>query len=157
MSQGQIRAGKSSKGTSLSALVAAQLSAHVGPGRDWDIDEAACWAKVHSKTMRRYVDGTTTPDAEALLNLMKVLPDTFAAAILRGIGFAGAFRVAGGYSAPETLRETLEGAAQLAQALVDGRVDHTEWPAVKREMDQAQAAIARFLAEQSRKFDGVSP
>lgn len=130
----------------LRGLIRDTLSLFVGHGRRFEADAvgAACCktgASIHS-----YLRGNSVPDLPTGILLMGAMPVEFASAILRPAGLTGLRRLDGETTPAETLREVLEGASALAAALADGRIDHTERPRVRRELNEAMVAIAQFLA-----------
>jgi hypothetical protein len=123
------------------------LRAAIGPGQRVANTEALALVCGRSEaTVQRYLGRATLPDLATGIVLMDVLGPDFAAPLLLQAGLAGAFRVDGAAPAGETLKEVVEGAAALAAAWADLRIDHSEWPTVRRELTQAMVCIAQFLA-----------
>lgn len=124
------------------------LSLFVGAGRRFEVEDVAAAIGKSADTVRRYLRGESCPEWENAVALLAVLPPEFAAAVLRPAGLTGFRRIDGDSSGPETMRDVAQAAATLAAALVDGRIDHTERPAIRRELTEAMVAIAQFLAKE---------
>ncbi|MBC7907016.1 MAG: hypothetical protein H7Y60_09765 [Rhodospirillaceae bacterium] len=123
------------------------LAAFVGSGKRFKDTAALSLESGKSvATLQRYLRRQTIPDLAGGLVLMNVLGPEFAAPLLLAADLAGAFVVEGNSPPGETLREVIEGAAALAAAWTDLRIDHTEWPRVRQELTQAMVCIAQFLA-----------
>jgi len=122
------------------------LALFVGPGRRFEADALAAAIGRSPDTVRRYLRGEGCPEWDTAVLILAALPPEFAAAVLRPAGLSGLRRIDGETSPAETLRELCEGAATLAAALADGRIDHTELPAIRRELTEAMVAISQFLA-----------
>lgn len=121
------------------------LSAFVGPGRLYPVEVVAAATQMKPDTIRRYLRGESCPEWHNAVAIMGVLPPEFANTILHPAGLTGLRRIGGECTAAETLREVAEGAAVLASALADGRIDHTELPAIRKELTEALVAISQFL------------
>jgi|GEM_PF-4137958 len=123
------------------------LSRFVGPGQPATADDLSVACGKGADTIRSYLRGQSAPDWPTMLLMLHFLPVEFAAQALRPAFLAGVYRVEGDCPPGTALREIIEGAASLAAAWADGRIDHTEWPEVEKELTEAQAAIAQFLAQ----------
>lgn len=121
------------------------LAHFVGPGRYVRVEQAAADSGIGADTIRRYLRGESCPEWVNGLALLHILPPDFAAAVLRPADLAGFYRIGGTCAAGEALRELTEGAAALARALADLRIDHTEAPIVRQALTEAAIAIAQFL------------
>lgn len=122
------------------------LALFVGAGRRHQVEEVASAIGVGADTIRRYLRGESCPEWENAVAIMAVLPVEFAAAVLRPAGLTGLRRIDGDCTANETMSDVAQATAVLAAALVDGRIDHTEWPKVRRDLTKAMAGISQFLA-----------
>ena len=121
------------------------LNAFVGPGRMYPVEVLASATQMNPDTVRRYLRGESCPEWHNAVAIMGVLPPEFANTVLHPAGLTGLRRVGGECTPAETLREVAEGAAVLAAALADGRIDHTELPAIRKELTEALVAISQFL------------
>ncbi len=132
------------------------LRAALGPGKRFaDAGALSLVCGRSEATLQRYLGRSTLPDLATGIVLMDVLGPDFAAPLLLRAGLAGAFRVEGAAPAGQTLKEVIEGAAELAKAWTDLRIDHIEWPDVERELTQAMVCIAQFLASNGRRDGGA--
>lgn len=132
------------------AIFRDNLSLFVGAGRRFEVEDVAAAIGKSPDTIRRYLRGESCPEWENAVALLAVLPPEFAAAVLRPAGLTGLRRIDGDSTGPETLRDVAQAAAVLATALVDGRIDHTELPEVRKELTEAMVAIAHFLAQEGK-------
>lgn len=124
------------------------LSLFVGAGKRFEVEAVAGACCKSPDTIHSYLRGVTAPDWATGVILLRVLPTEFGAAVLRPAGLTGFRRVGGLCSPAETLRDVAVAASTLATALADGRIDHTEAPAIRRELNAALVAIAQFLAKE---------
>ncbi|HVI51521.1 MAG TPA: hypothetical protein VM661_09950 [Candidatus Sulfotelmatobacter sp.] len=122
------------------------LASFVGVGRSFAVDDVAKACGKSPDTIHSYLRGQTVPDWPTAVLLLGLLSVEFATIVLRPAGLAGVHRISGVCPPGETLREIIEGAATLATAWADQRIDHTEWPEVEKQLTEAQTAIAQFLA-----------
>lgn len=122
------------------------LAQFAGQGRPMSAVDLGAHCGKSAATVNGWLRGETLPDIATGMTLAAVLPVEFSARLLRPCGLSGLYRIGGDGQPGETLREIIEGAAALAAAWADQRIDHTEWPEVERELIEAQVAIAQFLA-----------
>ena len=113
------------------------LASFVGVGRPVAVDDVAAACGKSPDTIHSYLRGQTVPDWPTAVMLLGLLSVEFATTVLRPAGLAGMHRVGGVCPPGETLREIIEGAAILAAAWADLRIDHAEWPEVERQLTEA--------------------
>lgn len=123
------------------------LNVYIGPGRLYPVEVIASGIGANADTVRRWLRGESCPEWPNLSALQAILPEEFTNALLAPAGLTGARRIDGDTTDGETLREITEAAAVLAKAMADGRIDHTERPAVTQELREALVAIAQWLAK----------
>lgn len=125
--------------------------------RQVDVHDAATVADfggVSVKTLGRYLRGDTEPGGVTVLNLMHQCPISFAAPLLSGLGIIA--RPADGTCSPAAaLQEIVEGAAALARAWADLRIDHCEWPAVRAELVEAMVSIGQLIAAEDKRLEAA--
>lgn len=131
----------------IKAVWRAALAEHVGPGRTYDVAGIAAHTSRTPGTILRHLRGEGCPEWDTAIQIMGLLPVEFAAAVLRPARLTGMRRVDGDITAGEAMRDIAQAAAAMATALADLRIDHTEWPDVRRDLFEAQVAIAQFLAD----------
>lgn len=120
---------------------------HVGRGRAVSVDGLVADTGIGTDSVRSYLRRQSCPDWTNGTLILKSLPPAFAAAVLRPADLAGFHRPGGACAPGEALRELTEGAAAMARALADLRIDHTEAPIVRQALTEAAIAIATYLAE----------
>jgi hypothetical protein len=126
------------------------LNLFVGRGKRFSIAGMASATGIAENTLGCYLRGTSTPAFYNQVRLQTALPPEFANELLRLSNLAGARRIDGETTPPETLREITEGAAALAAAWADGHIDHTEKPKVRKELTEAMCAISQLLSQLDR-------
>lgn len=127
------------------------LRAQIGAGKNYkSVSALSRDTGISDDALNRYLRGVNLPDLADGVALMDVLGPVFASSVMAQARFAGLFRVEGDARPGDTLREVLEGAGALAAAWADLRIDHTEWPTVQRELNEAMVCIAQFLASANR-------
>ena len=100
------------------------LALFVGSGRRFSGEAVSAATAMSPDTIRAALRGHSCPDWPNALALIDVLPGEFGAAVLRPAGLTGIRKIDAETTPSETLREIAEGAAALAGALADGRIDH---------------------------------
>lgn len=127
--------------------VSMALRAFIGQGKPLSVALFAQHAGVEKRTADAHFGGQTGPTGHDLLTYFRVLGPEFAAHVLALAGLHGALRIEETPTAGEAIREISEGLAAIAAANADGRIDHTEAPAVIKELEEAgRAAIAEAAA-----------
>lgn len=127
------------------------LALFVGQGRRFSVEAVSAATGIGVDAIRSYLRGQSCPEWCNAVGILNVLPAEFAAAVLRPAGISGVRKIDAETTPAETLREVAEGAAALATALADGRIDHTEWPAVRKELTEAMVSIASLLHSGERR------
>lgn len=122
------------------------LALFVGQGRRFSVEAVSAATGIGCDAIRAYLRGQSCPEWANAIAILNVMPAEFANAVLQPAGLSGARKVDATSTAAETLREITEGAAALASALADGRIDHTEWPTVRKELIEAQVSISQLLS-----------
>ncbi|MDY0241649.1 MAG: hypothetical protein RBR34_05660 [Rhodospirillaceae bacterium] len=130
---------------------AAALRTCVGDHKPVTRDMLIAETGFDARTVKAHVLAETTPTLVAFLSYAHVLGPTYASPIVALAGLSGLRRIEGVTTPSETLREIAEGAAALAGALADGRIDHTEAPKVVKELTEALVAISALLASLQRR------
>lgn len=129
---------------------AAALALHVGDHRPMSQMMLAQETGCELRTVRAHVGGETTPTLATFLAYAEVLPDSYANAILGLAGLTGAHRIGAAPAPMVALAELAEGVAVLAEALADGRIDHTERPRLVQELREAISAAEALVAALER-------
>ncbi|WP_152426681.1 phage regulatory CII family protein [Paramagnetospirillum caucaseum] len=125
---------------------AAAFAQHVGDHMPLSREMVVAATGFEPRTVKAHALGQTTPTLSAFLAYCRVLPVTYAQQVLALAGLTG-FRRQDGDTAPAAaLAEMAEGVAALAEALADGRIDHTERPKVIRELREAIGAAEALIA-----------
>lgn len=146
MSTGQKCTNNDEQVRNVRAIFRDNLVLFVGAEKRFEVEAVAGASGLSVDTIRSYLRGATCPEWSNAVTLLRILPTEFATAVLRPAGLTGMRRIDGGITSGETLRDIAQAAATLATALADGRIDHTELPAIRRELTEAMVAIAQFLA-----------
>lgn len=81
-------------------------------------------------TVQNWESGKTMPDAASLALLNQVLGEKFVNDFLCFSGHCGAYPADGNVPPPQALAEISRGVTCMAEALADGRIDHTEYPSI---------------------------
>jgi len=123
------------------------LALYCGEGRRYSRDLLASATGQDVRTVKAHVLGECAPSAPALLSYCRVLPSAFAQQILALAGVTGLRKDDCVVSPGSALAEMAEGVAVLAEALADGRIDHTERPRLLRELREAVAAQESLIAQ----------
>lgn len=121
------------------------LALFVGAGRMHAAETIAAATGISTDTIHRYLRGEGGPEWSNALALMAVLPPEFAGAVLQPAGLTGLCRIDGECGEGETLSHTATATAEMAAALADGRIDHTEMPRVRTALRKAAVAIGHLL------------
>lgn len=124
------------------------LSLFVGAGRRFEVEAVAAAINKSPDSIRRYLRGESCPEWDSAVDILDLLPVEFATSVLRPARLTGFRRIDGEATPGETLRDVSQAAAILATALADGRIDHTELPAIRRQLTEAMVAIAQYLAKE---------
>ncbi|MFD2234798.1 hypothetical protein [Phaeospirillum tilakii] len=124
----------------------AALALHVGDHRPLSQAMLAQETGCELRTVRAHLYGETTPPLATWLAYAEVLPDSYANALLGLAGLGGARRLGAAPAPTVALAEMAEGVAALADALADGRIDHTERPTVIKELREAISAAEALVA-----------
>jgi hypothetical protein len=130
------------------ARVAAALCAFVGPDRPLTRETLARESGQDLRTVKAHCLGEACPSLPVALTYMRLLPAEFAADVL---ALAGLSDVTKDGDAPPNpfavLAEIGESVAELARALTDGRIDHTEVPALVVELLKSSHAAHALAIE----------
>lgn len=103
------------------------LALYVGRGRRHSVEIFCDATGISRDQMGRWLRGETEPRVSELLVVLDHLGPEFANELLRGAGLGGARRMEHGeLRAHDTLADLAVGAAEMAEALRDGRLDHRE-------------------------------
>ncbi|CCG42164.1 hypothetical protein [Magnetospirillum molischianum] len=123
------------------------LALYCGDGRRYSRDLLASATGQDVRTVKAHVLGECAPSSPALLTYCRILPGAFARHILAMAGITGLRKDDYVIAPGSALAEMAEGVAVLAEALADGRIDHTERPRLLRELREAVAAQESLIAQ----------
>jgi hypothetical protein len=131
--------------------IADALSLYVGPGKRFPREMIASATGMEVRTVKAHCLGQTPPSVGALFSYFRVLPVEFAEHVLGLAGLCGVRRVDADADARRCLAEVTQGAAALAEALADGRIDHREKRHLARELREAATAAEQLAADLEEK------
>jgi len=129
---------------------AAALALNVGDRRAMTPAMLSAETGCELRTVRAHLWAETTPALATWLAYAEVLPDSYANALLGLAGLGGARRIGAAPPPTVALAEMAEGVAVLAEALADGRIDHTERPRLIKELREAISAAEALVADLER-------
>ena len=133
-------------------LVSAALKRHLDDGSILTREKFAQASGQDLRTIKSHCCGESGPRGHDLLTYFSLLPVDFAAEILGHIGLT-VERDNGEVIPAVVLSDIAQGVAELAGALADGRIDHTERPQLIRDLSKA-AHEAHALALQLMALEG---
>ena len=120
------------------------LGRHIGPRKPWSVEGAACETRVPVRTLQSYLAGATSPLSANALKLAALLGPVYVNETLEpaGLGHVCPLIVPpgadDGHRAMAALALRMN---ELADALIDGRLDHRE----RRELAPKFKALAAEL------------
>lgn len=131
--------------------VATAMSRHVGRGRAHDLDGLSEKTGIKRRTLQSYSQAQAVPPYDALVKLMRELPEDFADEILRPAGLGGVSRLS--TEAPDDMRllAIMNGtSAEIAEAYAaSGKVCHVRRPRVMQWLASAHRVIGASLRRHS--------
>jgi len=133
--------------------VAMAMRKHVGNGRRFDLDGLSDRTGIKRRTLQSYSQAQAVPPYDALLKLMRELPEEFADDILRPAGLGGVSRLTNEAPCDMQLLALMTGASsEISEAYATtGRVCHVRWPRVR-----AKLAVAfRHIGARLRQSEGA--
>lgn len=128
---------------------AAALRAFVGRGREHSRQLVAERLNISPSTLDSYLDDRrTTPSLDTFVGMVELFGPAFAQAVLEKAGVTAVLMDDAEPPCPRKLLAALAAlSAQLAAALEDGRIDHTEAPALRDAARPLLPLIASFIRE----------
>ena len=110
-------------------------------------DAFAAIANQDIRTLRSHLQGQSGPLGHDLLTYFSILPVGFAQPILELVGLSVEKAEDNPQSPQEVLADFSQGVADLAVALADGRIDHSERPQLIRDLSRAAHAAHSLVLE----------
>lgn len=123
------------------------LPRYIGPGRPMSYALAAEKLQVHRRSVENWCYGAEVPSLSNFLKLGLMLGPAFVNELLRPIGLSAESAAAGKVSDHQLQADLALSTAQVAQCLIDGRVDHTERAGLRPQLLELQERITHYLAE----------
>lgn len=127
-------------------VLADALGLYVGRGKRFTVEDLAAASGQSERTLRAYMDGSTSPALAGLLTLFAVMPDSFVNQVMRLAGYRVVPLDAGEIDVMEHTACLAEVVHALVVRFADRRITHVEalelLPLVQRAQDQMPAMIA---------------
>ncbi len=125
---------------------------YIGPGKQYGYQQASDALGIDVRTIKAHVNGESMPELNKLMKYMALLGDRFVNRLLRLAGYDAARpQVIGAVSDFQLNAEAADLVGRLGEALSDGRIDHTEWPRVIKELRDVLRVGEAVLAQR----DGI--
>lgn len=126
----------------------ALFSRIVGKGKDFTVKKISSISSVPESALYSIGDGTHQPRWDHAVRLLRVLPNSAVNELLRPIGLT-VHAIEGERCDHSTLADLCRTAAEFAEALEDGRVDHQEYLKMRPFVEAVRDRCDGWLAEQN--------